>query len=77
MGYSCRSRNCKQEFVTERALTVHRTNCIHYKRHEAAAVAKRKEWSEALRRQRTEALDLVRREVDRKRKQVCSLLHLR
>ena len=56
---------------------VHRTNCIHYKRHEAAAAAKRKERFEALRHQRTEALDLVRWEVDRKRKLVRSPQYLR
>jgi hypothetical protein len=70
MVYSCRSRSCKAEFVTERGLSSHRINCIHYKRHEAAALLRRKDLAQKLRAKRSEGLAKVRTEVEKKRKQV-------
>jgi hypothetical protein len=41
--YSCRSKYCYASFDSERSLNLHRNTCAHYKRHEAAALEKRKE----------------------------------
>lgn len=41
--YRCRSTHCHASFDSERSLNLHRSTCDHYKRHEAAALEKRKE----------------------------------
>jgi len=76
MVYSCRSDNCEEEFTTERGLSSHRIKCRHYKIHEAAALAKRKEQTKNLHNRRMETLAKAKAEQERKQKQVVSLLSL-
>ena len=75
MVYSCRSSNCKASFATERGLSSHRASCIHYRRHEAAALAKCKNVLQKLRAERAEALAKVRAEVQQKQDQASSSHH--
>jgi hypothetical protein len=65
--------------VTERGLSSHRVNCVHYKRHEVAALAKRKERSQKLQARRSQALAQVRVEMDHSKQKEASssLLNLR
>lgn len=43
MNHSCKSKYCNKAFNTPGGLSAHRTRCEHYKRHEAAALERRKE----------------------------------
>src|SRR5882762_829394 len=60
MRFVCRSQHCGQGFSSERGLSTHRLTCIHYQRHEAAALERRKELSRAIRAKRQVALERAR-----------------
>jgi hypothetical protein len=60
MPYACKSCHCTQEFPTQRGLTIHRTSCEHYKRHEAASLLKRREAAALKQAKRQDALERVR-----------------
>ena len=66
MSRACKSRNCTQAFLTERGLNTHRASCEHYKRHEAAALQRRKELSRQVRARREKALDRARHQLENK-----------
>jgi len=60
MRFACRSQHCGQGFSSECGLSTHRLTCVHYQRHEAAALERRKELSQAIRAKRQVALERAR-----------------
>jgi len=71
LRYQCRSQHCNSSFDTERGLNTHRASCERYKRHEIAALDRRKARSAAISAKKKEFLDKARTRLKAKVSLLC------